>query len=103
MLDDLYVEFDEMGYAPTTFCENPEEEAISWKKRLIAEADRLSAVPHECQNVAAAHPVDGFACSRCGFMTEEIGRLEIDEDDGRRTNFEYEIKFCPNCGARVRD
>ena len=27
--------FDEMGYAPTTFCEEPDKEAQEFKKRLI--------------------------------------------------------------------
>ena len=102
MLDDLLIEFDEMGYAPTTFCTNSEEQVASWKKRLIAEVDNL-VVSHKCQNIAGVHPVDGFVCSRCGFMTEEISQLTIDEDTGRRDNFEFEIKFCPNCGSRVED
>ena len=32
---DLITEFDEMGYAPTTFCDDPEKEAQEFKKRLI--------------------------------------------------------------------
>lgn len=35
-LIDLLTEFDEKGYAPTTFCLNPEEAATNWKKRLAA-------------------------------------------------------------------
>lgn len=33
-INDLFTEFNEMGYAPTTLCENPEKEALSWIKRL---------------------------------------------------------------------
>lgn len=33
-INDLFTEFDEMGYAPTTLCEDPEKEAMSWKNRL---------------------------------------------------------------------
>lgn len=33
---DLLDEFDEMGYAPTTLCENPEEEAKEWKNKALA-------------------------------------------------------------------
>lgn len=33
---DLLDEFDEMGYVPTTLCENPEEEAKEWKNKALA-------------------------------------------------------------------
>lgn len=33
-LDDLLIEFDEMGYEPTTLCENPQREAENFKNRL---------------------------------------------------------------------
>ena len=31
---DLLIEFDEMGFAPTTLCEDPEEYAKKWKDRV---------------------------------------------------------------------
>lgn len=40
-IDDLLIEFDEMDYAPTNLCEDPEKEAISWKDRLRHELDLL--------------------------------------------------------------
>ena len=30
-IDELLVDFDEMGFAPTTLCENPDEYACKWK------------------------------------------------------------------------
>lgn len=33
---DLLDEFDEMGYAPTTLCENPKEKAKEWKNKALA-------------------------------------------------------------------
>lgn len=42
-IEDLLVEFDEMGFAPTTPCENPEEYARAWKRQLIREIERLKA------------------------------------------------------------
>ena len=36
---DLLEEFDEMGYAPTTLCENPEEEANKWKSKALFNFD----------------------------------------------------------------
>lgn len=40
-IDDLLIEFDEMDYAPTNLCEDPQKEAIAWKDRLRHELDLL--------------------------------------------------------------
>lgn len=40
-IDELLIDFDEMGFAPTTLCENPDEYACEWKRQLTAEIDRL--------------------------------------------------------------
>lgn len=40
-IDDLLIEFNEMDYAPTNLCEDPEKEAIAWKDRLRYELDLL--------------------------------------------------------------
>lgn len=34
-LKDLLVEFDEMGFAPTTVCPNPDKYATEWRDRLV--------------------------------------------------------------------
>lgn len=41
MIDDLLIEFDEMGFAPTTLCPDPEEYAIEWRERVRAEVKRI--------------------------------------------------------------
>lgn len=41
-LTDLLIEFDEMGFAPTTVCENPEQYAIDWRERVRKEFTRLT-------------------------------------------------------------
>ena len=40
---DLLIEFDEMGFAPTTVCENAEEYAKKWKNRVWEEVKSLEA------------------------------------------------------------
>lgn len=40
-IDNLLVDFDEMGFVPTTLCENPEEYAREWKRQLVSEIERL--------------------------------------------------------------
>lgn len=70
--------------------------------RLTEENKRLRA-EKTCRNISDKNPVDEFKCSKCGFMTEDFHRLVIDEDDGEHINYEYIIKYCPNCGAKVED
>ena len=36
-LTDLLIEFDEMGFSPTTVCPNPEQAAIEWKEQVVKE------------------------------------------------------------------
>ena len=53
------------------------------------------------RNVTKKHPVDEFICSECGIVLVDYERLEIDEDDGDENCYEYEFRFCPNCGAKM--
>lgn len=50
---DLLAEFDEMGYAPTTLCQNPEQEAKTWKAQMICEIKRLDAIIQDNADSAA--------------------------------------------------
>ena len=40
-IEELLIDFDEMGFVPTTLCENPDEYAQDWKKQLLVEIKRL--------------------------------------------------------------
>lgn len=40
VMQDLLIDFDEMGFAPTTACPNPDKYACEWKGKLIAEINR---------------------------------------------------------------
>lgn len=42
-IDELLIDFDEMGFVPTTLCENPDEYARDWRKQLLVEIKRLKA------------------------------------------------------------
>lgn len=39
----LLIEFDEMGFAPTTVCEDAEGVAVKWKEQVVNEIGRLEA------------------------------------------------------------
>lgn len=40
-IDELLIDFDEMGFVSTTLCENPDEYAQDWKNQLLVEIKRL--------------------------------------------------------------
>lgn len=46
-------------------------------------------------NITEENPVDDFVCSNCGIHLADWYR--IDGEDW----FEYEFKYCLNCGAKV--
>lgn len=40
-INDLLIEFDEMGFAPTNVCDDPEGKAKLWKSALVYEIELL--------------------------------------------------------------
>lgn len=42
-INDLLIEFDEMGFAPTTPCPDPEKYATEWREKVRAEFERLES------------------------------------------------------------
>lgn len=49
------------------------------------------------KNTTYMHPVDEFICSECGIDLTEFCRYDPEED----VAYEYEFKYCPNCGAKM--
>lgn len=49
------------------------------------------------KNVTDINPVDEFICSECGFICKELSGYDKEED----VHYEYEPKFCPECGAKM--
>lgn len=49
----LLIEFDEMGFSPTTVCEDPEGHAVKWKELLLEEIKAL-----ESDNVSLCNEAD---------------------------------------------
>lgn len=41
VMQDLLIDFDEMGFAPTTVCPNPDKYACEWKEKLVSEINCL--------------------------------------------------------------
>ena len=54
-----------------------------------------------CKNISEMHPADGFTCSECGITVIDFREERVDEEDCTASWYEYEMKYCPNCGAKV--
>ena len=49
---------------------------------------------------------DEFICQKCGIYLKDYIKVVMDEDnDGYidEQHYEYEPKFCPECGAKVKE
>lgn len=49
---------------------------------------------------------DEYICKRCGIYLKDYIKVVMDEDnDGYidEQHYEYEPKFCPECGAKVKE
>ena len=118
MIEDLLIEFDEMGFAPTTLCENPEKYAVEWKKRLVAEIDKFQKAlfkQKETMQIIAKEKQQYFdelqiaqevvRCKDCIYFQPEF---ILTNDGERRPYTEQEIKNGKvvsmdvgiNCGSR---
>ena len=56
----------------------------------------------ETENMAIAS--DEFICKKCGIYLKDYIKVVMDEDDNGcidEQHYEYEPKFCPECGAKV--
>ena len=54
-------------------------------------------------NVSDMHPTDEFICSECGIVIRDLCRYEYDEDTEDESCFEFVVKYCPNCGALIKE
>lgn len=57
----------------------------------------------ETENMATVS--DEFICKKCGIYLKDYVKVVLDEDnDGYidEQHYDYEPKFCPECGAKVK-
>lgn len=54
-------------------------------------------------NKSNMNPVDEFICSECGAgaMFADVSLVKEDEENGDINYYEFEFKYCPNCGAKM--
>lgn len=76
--------------------------ALSVVEGLIASEDKIDAEPvRHGHNVTPTHHSDMFMCSECGFTCEIIELRYGDDGMSEPDAYEYDCKFCPNCGAKM--
>lgn len=89
-LQNLMTEFDEMGFAPTTVCPNPEAYAVGWRDQVLKEVKAL-----ETENRTLREKLD-----RCAkFSLDYCG-----EDDGCAGDYTVGLPACPMwCAGDIDD
>lgn len=83
----------------------------TWELNLMEITEAINSIPPEdvqpvvdTENMATVS--DEFICKKCGIYLKDYIKVVMDEDnDGYidERHYEYEPKFCPECGAKVKD
>ena len=80
-------------------------ECLDFAAEIIEKLDR-GEIQHVIDTENMATISDEFICKRCGIHLNDYIKVVMDEDnDGYidEQHYEYEPKFCPECGAKVKD
>ena len=81
-LKDLLIEFDEMGFAPTTVCPNPDKYATEWRDRLVncvndatkqAQTDVLNELKNKTHNYYPS--IDSYCVSQHVVLVKDIDKM----------------------------
>lgn len=68
--------------------------------RHFKDRSQYAEVKHG-ENITKQHPVDEFICSECGLIMRDLTEVRIDEENEDECYYEFEFKYCPNCGAKM--
>ena len=76
-----------------------QEKIFQSGKKMILDAvkDKLCSIYDETTNEGDLAYCDDFLCSKCGIHLTDWVRMDANEED----RYEYEFKFCPECGAKI--
>ena len=80
-IQNLCIEFDEMGYEPTTLCENPEQTAKKWKSDLMYE---IGLFLDEAMGIKARYNELKAENERLKEKCEELRKEKLDAQDDQR-------------------
>lgn len=70
----------------------------------LCEAEKLYEAGYRKQETCRdlADDFDEFKCSECGYQCDDTNSCKKD-DDGEIFHFDFQFKFCPNCGRKVEN
>lgn len=90
---DLLIDFDEMGFIPTTTVPDPEAYAIKWRAEITKafEDYRKQSEGEWIDKPTGAYSRMQSWCSACG-KHSGIGGIESNRHK----------PYCPNCGAKMK-
>ena len=93
-LTDLLIEFDEMGFCPTTVCPHPEQYAIEWKEQTAKEIQKLQAENAELRARIENYdlPVKVWDTIYC-IRNWGTGRYKVEEHTVTEIVFEYDNRM----------
>ena len=83
----------------------------TWELNLFEIQEAIEQIPAadvqpviETENMATVS--DEFICKKCGIYLKDYIKVVLDEDNEGyvdEQHYDYELKFCPECGAKVKE
>lgn len=70
-----------------------------WEMIDMPEADVVEV--KRGKNITNMYHCDEFICSQCGLIMRDLTEVRIDEDNDDECYYEFEFKYCPECGAKM--
>lgn len=99
-LQDNFISSREYNSRCATEC----SQLVDWLQELKVRRDADVPPVIETENMATIS--DEFICRRCGIYIKDCFKVVMDEDnDGfvDKLPYNYEPKYCPECGAKVKE
>lgn len=105
IITDLLINFDEMGFAPTTACPDPEAYAVEWKRK-ITEAFEKTCKQSEGELTKAHIEAHYEAICALADMVNQFGysttfRKQKAVCDGGLSALEYAFGALQDCGCKI--
>ena len=69
--------------------------------RMEVTKNRQMPTTLSTENLSEIAFCDRFICKKCSIHLENWVKVVINPDDGDELHYEYEFKFCPECGAEI--
>ena len=103
----LIAKFEELGLGENSIIEKHFANGVYAVIETFPAADvvvsKMENTTRHGKNLTKMNPVDEFICSECGLIMRDVSEVRIDEDNEDECYFEFEFKYCPNCGVKIKE